>query len=618
MAPRHSHAVVAIPSLDGAVKVWTQVDRQASMATVQRAAARRWRPRRRLASALMSLLLTLALGLGLPLSQPARSQSAAQASPPSRTGEEIRAVWFTANDMDVLRDRERMRRAVKTLAELHFNTIYPVVWNSGFAYYPSAVSERNGLQDFQYRGLQGQDILKELIEEAHSQGLLVLPWFEFGFMVPPGSVLTRRQPDWLSRRRDGTLTSVSAAGEVSWLNPLHPKVQALLSELILEIATQYDADGIQFDDHTSLPSDFGYDAYTTGLYRRSTGREPPANPSDAAWLQWRANGISSFINRLHRQLQQKRPGFLVSLSPNYHDFAYKRQLQDWLTWLRQGSIDEVVVQIYRSDLASFEAELNRPEFAASRQRLPTAVGIFTGQRTQPVPIERVVAQAQAARRRGLGAAFFYYESLWEEAQEPAELRQQALDALYQQPAPRRSVAAGPRRPQPAGAAATEAGQAPAVVPSPSRPATSAGSAVVRPAAGLPAPGPSAAPSSRGSTAPAPSAGLTPPGPSPAPPAAAAASPAPAAAVAPGSIGPPAPAAPPPSPRPVSAPPASPLTPSTVRTPPLSRPSPAPSLPAAPAALPPPPPLQQTTPDPPELDPSWGPYNGAPAEPTAPL
>jgi uncharacterized lipoprotein YddW (UPF0748 family) len=519
----------------------------------------RWRLRR-WGSALLALLLTLALTAALPLSQPARSQAAAPAlpRPSNRLGEEIRAVWFTANDMDVLRDRTRMQEAVRQLAALHFNTIYPVVWNSGFAYYPSAVSERLGLQDFQYRGLQGQDILAELISEAHRQGLLVVPWFEFGFMVPPGSVLTRRQPAWLSRRRDGSVTSISAAGEVSWLNPMHPQVQALLTELILEIATNYDSDGIQFDDHTSLPSDFGYDAFTAALYTRSTGREPPANAADGTWLKWRADRISAFMQQLATQLRQKRPDFLISLSPNYHDFAYKRQLQDWLTWVRQGSVDEVVVQLYRPDLASFEAELTRPEFAVSRQRVPTAVGIFTGQRTQPVPIERVVAQAEASRRRGLGAGFFYYETLWEEAQEPAALRKAALDALYRQPAPRRPVAAAAPRPSPA----------------PTPPGTSVPSGM--PAQRSPAPG--AAVPERPAPAQGPRVGPAPPAPGKA------------------------------APTPVPSSGAS--TPPSVPAPPVSVP---PSF-----SVPPPPPLLPGPSESPGgLDPSWGPFNGAPPEPAIP-
>jgi len=664
---------------------------------------RRWR------SSLVALVLSLAFSLAVPLVQPGRTQPAPAAarpapgtaatsatpstpSRPSRNGEEIRGVWFTANDMSVLRDRQRMRQAVKQLAALHFNTIYPVVWNSGFAYYPSAVSERRGLQEFQYRGLQGQDILRELIDEAHSQGLLVVPWFEFGFMVPPGSVLTRRQPDWISRRRDGSDTSTSAAGVVSWLNPMHPQVQALLTELITEIASQYDADGIQFDDHTSLPHDFGYDRFTTELYQRSTGKLPPANPSDGAWVKWRADRISAFMRQLHARLQQQRPGFLVSVSPNYYDYAYKLQLQDWLTWLKQGSLDELVVQIYRPDLASFEAELNRPEFQASRQRVPTAVGILTGQRTAPVPIERVLAQAEAARRRGLGAAFFYYESLWEQAQEPADLRKAALDALYRQPAPRRLLGPGPRPPLPANTAATPSVAAPGQEPAaPSRQAQPQ----ALPAAGSGAPAPATAgstPARPGTTArpattarPGTTAVTTPPGapagsgtprPAPIPAAPASASPsprpplqagpqpmapprpataAPAAAPArpqlrPQSAGsaaagtPVAPTQPTAAPRPatpaagapvrLTAPPAAPPLPSHQRPsqqqPSVHRPSPQGSSPGlaapprpVPAAPSPPAPaassaaLEQLPQDLPELDSSWGPYNGAPAEPDAP-
>ena len=114
-------------------------------------------------------------------------------------------------------------------------TLYPVAWNGGYAWYPSEVTQRRGLQAFTVRGLQGQDPLPELVAEAHAHGLLVVPWFEFGFMAPPSSELATRHPDWLTRRRDGGLTSVSAAGEVVWLNPFRPEVQQLITELVLEI-----------------------------------------------------------------------------------------------------------------------------------------------------------------------------------------------------------------------------------------------------------------------------------------------------------------------------------------------------------------------------------------------
>ncbi|MFM8604831.1 MAG: family 10 glycosylhydrolase, partial [Cyanobium sp.] len=331
---------------------------------------------------------------------------------------------------------ERMRAAVADLARLHFNTLYPVVWNGGYAWYPSEVTQRRGLQSFTPRGLQGQDPLSELVAEAHARGLLVVPWFEFGFMATPGMEIATRHPEWLTRARDGSLTSVSAAGEVAWLNPFRPEVQQLISELVVEIVEKSGADGIQFDDHMSLPSQFGYDPFTTALYQRETRRPVPADPQDPGWVKWRADKITAFMARLHADVNAKHPGALFSVSPNYHDFAYKLQLQNWREWVRRGIVDELLVQLYRPDMESFRAELERPELAESLKRIPVAIGVMAGQRNRPVPIALVSAQAEAARARGLGAAFFYFETLWLRSGEPPELRQQVLADLFAAPAPR--------------------------------------------------------------------------------------------------------------------------------------------------------------------------------------
>ena len=43
---------------------------------------------------------------------------------------------------------------------------------------------------------------------------------------------------------------------------------------------------------------------------------------------------------------------------------------------------------------------------------------------------------EAARQRGLGVAFFYYESLWESAAEEPAVRKAALEELFPTAAPR--------------------------------------------------------------------------------------------------------------------------------------------------------------------------------------
>ncbi|MEH2442909.1 glycoside hydrolase family 10 protein [Nostoc sp.] len=353
--------------------------------------------------------------------------------------QEIRGVWMTTNDFDTLKDREKVQDAVSQLRRLNFNTIYPVVWNSGYVMYPSAIAQRAGIQPFIYKGSDGHDILADLINQAHRKGLLVIPWFEFGFMAPPTSELALNYPDWFTQKRDGSQTSNSAAGEVMWLNPFLPRVQQFITNLVLETITQYDADGIQFDDHMSLPYEFGYDQYTVALYTKETKNAPPRDAQDAAWVKWRADKITAFMVQLNQAVKQRKPQAIFSVSPNYHDFAYKFHLQDWLTWMRQNIVDELIVQVYRPDMQSFVANISRPEIQEAQKIIPTGIGIMTGLRNNPVPMQQIKSQVRAAQERGLGVTFFYYESLWNDTLEPLNERQVGFGSLFPSPALRARV-----------------------------------------------------------------------------------------------------------------------------------------------------------------------------------
>ncbi|OYQ64700.1 hypothetical protein B9G53_10295 [Pseudanabaena sp. SR411] len=350
--------------------------------------------------------------------------------------QEIRGVWLTSNDFSVLRDRQQLSEALKQLKQLNFNTIYPVVWNSGYVMYPSAVAQEAGIQPFVYRGSEGQDIVEDIIAQGHQNNLLVMPWYEFGFMAPQMSELAIAHPDWLTQQRNGDKTSITAAGEVAWLNPFHPEVQQFLTDLILEAVSKYDLDGIQFDDHTSLPKTFGYDRYTLNLYRQETKKEAPTDVNNPDWVRWRANKITAFMARLSKAVKQRKPNVIFSVSPNYHDFAYRQQLQDWLSWVRQGFVDELLVQVYRDDLDDFLSQISRPEIVEVQGKISTAIAILSGLRNSNVPMSRVYSQAVNARNRGLGVSFFYYKSLWGYGPESVADRQRDFQYLFRSPAPR--------------------------------------------------------------------------------------------------------------------------------------------------------------------------------------
>jgi uncharacterized lipoprotein YddW (UPF0748 family) len=353
--------------------------------------------------------------------------------------QEIRGVWMTNNDLNILRDKTKVQEAVVQLRKLNFNTIYPVIWNSGYVMYPSQVAKSLGIQPFVFQGLDGHDILADLIDKSHRQNLLVIPWFEFGFMAPPTSELALNKPEWFTQKKDGSQLSISAAGEVAWLNPFHPEVQQFISDLLVELTNKYDLDGIQFDDHMSLPSEFGYDKYTVDLYKKETQKSPPTNHQDPEWVNWRANKITDFMVRLNQTVKQIKPKMIFSVSPNYYDYAYKLQLQDWLNWVRLDIVDELIMQVYRENLDSFTAKLSRPEIEEVKKIIPTGIGVMAGLRTKPVSIQQIQSQVRTAQQRQLGVAFFYYESLWNTEPEKIKERQAGFKKLFPYPALRSAL-----------------------------------------------------------------------------------------------------------------------------------------------------------------------------------
>ncbi len=377
----------------------------------------------------IALLLCMILA-----ARPAVSQS-------SSPGKEIRGVWITNVDSDVLFKANKLASAVQELARLNFNTLYPVVWNWGYTTYPSAVMQAamGNAVDPRPDSLAGRDILAELVPQAHQNKLAVLPWFEFGFMTPEDSALALRHPDWLTQKRDGTQYWIEGRWSRVWLNPFKPEVQQFIQDLVLEIVTKYDVDGIQFDDHFGLPYEFGYDDFTTQLYQQETGKVPPADPKNPVWIRWRANKITAFTQRLFRAVKAKKPKVIFALSPNNYEFSLNHSLQDWRAWDQAGYIEELVLQVYRDSPQSFLAELNRPEVLAARKHIPVGVGVLTGLLQRAVSSQQVQDQVQVVRRQQMGVSFFFYETLWNLTAESVANRKAAFQKLFPTPVARPTV-----------------------------------------------------------------------------------------------------------------------------------------------------------------------------------
>jgi uncharacterized lipoprotein YddW (UPF0748 family) len=196
------------------------------------------------------------------------------------------------------------------------------------------------------------------------------------------------------------------------LNFAHPDVQRFYEELVVEFVTRYDVPAIQFDDHLSLKNIFGYDDFTLALYKKETGRTGRPAPEAAEWLTWRAAKLTAFVSRISRAIKAARPGIKFSVSPNPYPWSFQNYVQDWPAWVEAGFVDEVVVQVYRDSMARFQGELSSPVLDKLKGKTSLVIGVLSGLRPEPMPIDMVSAQTAMVRDFGYnGVVYFFQDSL---------------------------------------------------------------------------------------------------------------------------------------------------------------------------------------------------------------
>ncbi|MEM8781155.1 MAG: family 10 glycosylhydrolase, partial [Cyanobacteria bacterium P01_G01_bin.49] len=297
-------------------------------------------------------------------------------------------------------------------------------------------------------GLQGRDILKEIVDQGHEKDMAIIPWFEFGFMAPADSELAKRHKEWLTQRQDGTTVWLEGnVHERVWLNPFNLEVQEFLGNLLTEIVSNYNIDGIQVDDHFGIPFDFGYDEVTVKLYQQEhNGKLPPKPPKNlkmgsnncivnnvawTEWTQWRSNKITNYMGELFTSIKAANPNVIISVSPNPQPFSANCFLLDWKQWERKGLIEELVLQVYRENMADFEREISRPEVQEAKAHIPFGVGVLSGLKGRPVPMSRITEQVTMTRRQKFaGVSFFFYESLWNFGPKPPKERQFMFKGIF--------------------------------------------------------------------------------------------------------------------------------------------------------------------------------------------
>lgn len=293
------------------------------------------------------------------------SVAAAPASAQLMANPEVRGTWVTTTGMtnpsSPIFSAATTTTSFKRLRDVGLNSIYIDVFRNGDTYFNSPTHAAITGQ-LKAPSLGSRDLLRETVIQGHRNQMAVIGWFQYGFAAKFGNPgtnpaeLAKYMADrgWLLRDQAGNFTN--ASNGFSWMNPLVPEVRHYIKGIVLDAISQYDVDGIQFDDRLAWPIQFGWDDYTRQKYLEETGRALPTNVNNTLFKQWRAEKVTEFARELIDTVRAARPNLIISASPAVYPFSYDNYCADWPTWRAQGLFDEIIPQVYRQGFSNFDRD----------------------------------------------------------------------------------------------------------------------------------------------------------------------------------------------------------------------------------------------------------------------
>lgn len=285
---------------------------------------------------------------------------------------EFRAVWIATVDnidfpskrnLSVAEQKAEIIRDLELAATLKMNAVVFQVRPMCDAIYESKIEPWSEFLTGQMGRAQGFDPLKFITAEAHRRGILVHAWFNPYRAYHPAAKtvsenhITKRRPDLVRKY-----------GNYLWLDPTEPEVQKYSLSVVLDVVKRYDIDGVHFDDYfypypitengvkVEFPDDKNWQKYLETAQKMSNDivRRIPLNRDS-----WRRAQVNKFIESVGREIKKIKPEIMYGISPfGVAEENYKNLYADAEKWLRDGTVDYFVPQLYwKSDRPNREFPL---------------------------------------------------------------------------------------------------------------------------------------------------------------------------------------------------------------------------------------------------------------------
>ena len=182
----------------------------------------------------------------------------------------------------------------------------------------------------------GYDPLAYAVQAAHQRGLQLHAWinpYRITGYLNRYSDLCASNPA-IAWAKDGDSSNdrwVLCQNGEYYYNPAIPQVRQLIIDGVKEIVTNYEVDGIHFDDYFYPTTDAAVDAVQFAA-------------SGAADLAaWRRQNVTALVAKVHRTVKAADPTLRFGISPQGNpDNDLDQQYSDVTAWLAAGGEEKVI------------------------------------------------------------------------------------------------------------------------------------------------------------------------------------------------------------------------------------------------------------------------------------
>lgn len=268
--------------------------------------------------------------------------------------DELQGVWISYLDWnkwpkDYNGFKQAIDRTMDTCVSNGLNSVFVQVRPDGDAMYPSNYFPWSKFASGQQGAAPGYDPFAYIVQAAHQRGLKVHAWinpFRITGYLNRYSDLSSNNPAivWANDGDPSNDRWVLLHKGEYYYNPAIPQVRQLIVDGVREVVTNYQIDGIHFDDYfyptvNDSDAELWFDKPEYDL-----------SGSGLSIADWRRNNVNQLVSSVYSTVKAVKPEALFGISPE----GYLRNIRsdarlfvDIDTWMTTpGYIDYVMPQIY--------------------------------------------------------------------------------------------------------------------------------------------------------------------------------------------------------------------------------------------------------------------------------